>query len=122
MRHGNEGIDCKINFLLLLCPVPPECGGDTLLLFGELDLTPLIGEPLLLSSRISGISFSPTVCSCLFPPPLKGFNFPNLWLDDDDPIAKKDRGGFPFEELSNGIDCLSLRKQIYDQTSFTYLT
>lgn len=108
VRHGNEGIDCNINFLLLLCPMP-ECGGDTLLLFGEHDFTPLIGEALF-SSRIWGISFSPTVCSCLselFPPPLKGFSFPNLWLDDD-PMASKDLGGLPFEEVSDGIDCLAL--------------
>lgn len=120
VRHGNEGIDCKINFLLLLWPML-ECGGDTLLLFGEQDFTPLIGEPLF-SSRISGISFSPTVCSCLFMPPLKWFNFPNLGTEDD-PMVKNDRGGLPFEELGNGIDCLALWKWIYviRITSFKYL-
>lgn len=104
-------MDCNINFLLLLCP-SPECGGDTLLLFGEQDLTPLIGEPF--SSSISGILSSPTVCNCLlsaavFIPTLNGFSFPNLWLDDaDDPMARKDRGGLPFEELIIEIDCLLL--------------
>ncbi|MFS7996197.1 hypothetical protein Hanom_Chr12g01127131 [Helianthus anomalus] len=83
-----------------------ECGGDTLLLFGEQDFTPLIGEPLF-SSKTSGISFSPTVCSCLVPPPpLKGFSFPNLGLEDD-PMARNDRGGLPFEFI-NGIDCPAL--------------
>ena len=87
--------------------MPPECGGDTLLLFGEQDFTPLIGDPLF-PSRISGISFSPTVCNCLFSTPLKGFSVPNLWLDDDPLIARKDLGGLPFEDFANAIDCLPL--------------
>lgn len=106
VRHGNEGIDCKINFLLLLWPMP-EWGGETRLLFGEEHFTPLIGDPLF-SSKISGISFSPTVCSCLFMLTLKWFNFPNLWLADD-PMFRNERGGLPFVEFGNGIDCLELK-------------
>ncbi|KAJ9538225.1 hypothetical protein OSB04_030958 [Centaurea solstitialis] len=41
-------------------PMLDECGGDTRLLFGEMDLIPLMGEPPF-SSRISGIASSPTV-------------------------------------------------------------
>jgi len=64
VREGNEGMDCSINFRPLLRPGDDPkllCGGETLLLLGEV-LMPELGEWF--SRRISGISSPETFWNC----------------------------------------------------------
>lgn len=113
MREGNEGIDCKINFL------PPlrlgddlisQLGEDILLLFGEELLMHAIGE--LSPWRISGISSSSgtTPWKCLLAWDQREFGFPSFWLVNNaepEMVVTKDLGGFPFDEKGNGSNGLS---------------
>lgn len=113
VSEGNEGIDCSINLRLLLCPGdnPMDWGGETLLLFGDLDLTPLFGEALLWS--ISGISSFRSLW--ILARGWRGFSFPNLgvpYIPEEDPPMERseDRGGFLLLEEKGWIDELTREK------------
>lgn len=115
VREGNEGIDCSINFLLLLLR-PGEVsnsvwGGDTLLLLGDVDfMIPLVGEVLPWS--VLGISSSSMDSNCLWNlgRGRKNLGLPSPWLaayvpPDEDPTPRIDgkRVGLFFKETGGCI-------------------
>ncbi len=114
VREGNEGIDCNINFrpLLRLGDAPKSLwGGVTLLLLGEEDLMPVLGEQL--PRSISGISSSGTVWKFFsnLGTDRRILGFPSFWLvynPEEDPTVRKEvRGSLPFEEKGSGTNGLA---------------
>lgn len=119
VRDGNEGMDCKINFLPVLRPgdgPKSVLGGHTLLLLGEAVLTPVLGDTS--PWRISGISSSGTDWLCLsnLDSGRRIFGCPSFWLvynpEEDPPMLKtEDRGGLFFDE--NGSETICLEHKLY---------
>lgn len=116
VREGNVGMDCRINFLLLLRPgedVPNSLwwGGETLLLFGDPDFMPLMGEVQVVVWSTSGISSSLMVSNCLsnFGIDWKKLGLLSPWLadalpPDEDPMERNDDlGGLFLDENGNCI-------------------
>lgn len=113
VSEGNDGIDWRINFLPLLTSgdVPnPLWWGETLLLLGDDDLMPLLGDP---PWPNSGISSSWTVSKCLsdLDRATKLPVFPK-----EEPIEGKDLGRLFFEENGCWTEDLTTWKSPLKQT------